>query len=296
MTEPAPANASLRDRLNGYLPQATKAEQAIATYFLANLNDLPFETAASLARKIGVSELTVGRFCRAIGYQRLKDLKADLRDDLGGRHWLIADRLREFQTRSQSKDDYLAQNLQLEIASLVRVYEIAQSPEFQNVVRRLAHMPKVYVGGFQTERGIAALLAHQLQYLRDNVQLIDLSSGSFAEILLAPPRETCLVLVDSRRYSMPTKLLAEKAHDAGIPVTLIADPYCSWAAGRVSEVFAVPTEMNFVWESMAQMASLVNLLINGVFNEIGPAVEERMNKVAALYSSFIGYVDDPAKR
>jgi hypothetical protein len=46
---------------------------------------------------------------------------------------------------------------------------------------------------------------------------------------------------------------------------------------------------------MTQMASLVNLLINGVFNEIGPAVEDRMNKVAALYSSFIGYVDGPCK-
>jgi DNA-binding MurR/RpiR family transcriptional regulator len=288
-------NRSLRDRLTEFLPRTSKAEHAVATYLLGNLNDVPFETAASLARKIGVSELTVGRFCRSIGYQRFKDLKADLKDDLGDRHWLIADRLQELQQHSQGKHEHLAQNLQLEIASLVRVYEIAQSPEFDTVVRRLAHMPKVYVGGFQTERGIAALLAHQLQYLRDGVHLLDLSSGSFAEVLLAPARETCLVLVDSRRYSSPTKLLAEKAHQAGIPVTLIADPYCSWATGRVNEIFAVPTEMNFVWESMAQMASLVNLLINGVFNEIGPAVEERMNKVAGLYSSFIGYVDGPGK-
>jgi len=287
---------SLRDRLTAFLPQATKAEHVIATYILGNLGEIPFETAASLAKKIGVSELTVGRFCRALGYQRFKELKADIRDDLGDRHWLIADRLQAFQRRAQTGTDHLAQNLQMEIASLVRVYEIAQTPEFQAVIRRLAHMPKVYVGGFQTERGIAALLSHQLQYLRDSVHLLDLSSGSFAEILLSAPREACLVLVDSRRYSLPTKMLAEKAHAAGIPVTLIADPYCDWAVGRVSELFAVPTEMNFVWESMAQMASLVNLLINGVFNELGPVVEERMNKVAALYSSFIGYVDGTNNR
>jgi len=287
---------TLRDRLIGFLPSATKAEHAIATYMLANLGDIPFETAASLASKIGVSELTVGRFCRALGYDRLKDLKADLKNDLGDRHWLIADRLHAFQQQAEQTGDPLAQSLQLEIASLVRVYEIAQTSDFQNVIRRLAHMPKVFVGGFQTERGIAGLLAHQLQYLRPDVHLLDLSSGSFAELLLSAARESCLVLVDSRRYSRPTKLLAEKAHAAGIPVTLIADPYCDWAEGRTSEFFAVPTEMNFVWESMAQMASLVNLMINGVFNELGPVVEERMNKVAALYSSFIGYVDDPRTR
>jgi len=286
----------LRDRLTAFLPQATKAEHMIATYILGNLGDIPFETAASLARKIGISELTVGRFCRSLGYQRFKELKADLKDDLGDRHWLIADRLQAFQRSTQAGADHLAQNLQLEIAALVHVYEIAQTADFRNVVHRLAHIPKVYVGGFQTERGIAALLAHQLQYLREGVHLLDLSSGSFAEILLSSPQETCLVLVDSRRYSLPTKMLAEKAHMAGMPVTLIADTYCDWASGRVNELFAVPTEMNFVWESMAQMASLVNLLINGVFNELGPVVEERMNKVAALYSSFIGYVDGPSNR
>jgi len=54
--------------------------------------------------------------------------------------------------------------------------------------------------------------------------------------------------------------------------------------------------MNFVWDSTAQMASLVNLLINGIFKELGPGVEDRMNKVAALYSSFFGYVDDNQRR
>jgi hypothetical protein len=58
----------------------------------------------------------------------------------------------------------------------------------------------------------------------------------------------------------------------------------------------VTTEMNFIWESTAQMASLINLLINGIFNELGPDVEERMNQVASLYSSFCGYVDDIRER
>src|ERR1700741_3561763 len=96
---------TLRDRLIRFLPLATKAEHAIATYILANLGDIPFETAASLAHKIRVSELTVGRFCRALGYDRLKDLKADLKNDIGDRHWLIADRLRAFQQQAEQIAD-----------------------------------------------------------------------------------------------------------------------------------------------------------------------------------------------
>lgn len=47
---------------------------------LAEFANLSFETAASLAAKVEVSEPTVGRFCRAIGYSGFKDLLRDLQD------------------------------------------------------------------------------------------------------------------------------------------------------------------------------------------------------------------------
>ena len=64
------------------------------------------------------------------------------------------------------------------------------------------------------------------------------------------------------------------------------------AATLVDDMLVVPTEFNLFWDSTAQMASLTNLLMNGVFIEIGPSVEERMNKVSTLYSRFTGYVAD----
>ncbi len=38
------------------------------------------------------------------------------------------------------------------------------------------------------------------------------------------------------------------------------------------------------------MASLANLLVNGVFMELGPEVEDRMNRIAELYGRFTGHV------
>jgi DNA-binding MurR/RpiR family transcriptional regulator len=155
--------ASVRQRLANCLGKATKAENAIASYMLANLNDLPFETAATLAEKVGVSEPTVGRFCRAVGYQHFKDLKIDLKADIGDHPWLIGDRLREFRERSRGGRDELARSLELEIASLVKLYELPRSKEWKRAVRRLAHRPQVFVAGFQTERGLAQYFVNQLQ-------------------------------------------------------------------------------------------------------------------------------------
>ncbi|HEX6120587.1 MAG TPA: hypothetical protein VFZ03_14150, partial [Dongiaceae bacterium] len=108
---------SVRERLTACMADATKAERALAAYMLANLNSLPFETAATLAAKVQLSEPSVGRFCRSIGYKHFKELKADLQGDIGERPWLIGDRLKEYRERSKRGDDELARGLEKEIAA-----------------------------------------------------------------------------------------------------------------------------------------------------------------------------------
>lgn len=288
-SEDAPPEGDLRQRLTLAAETGTPGERVLAHYLLANLSALPFETALSVANKVGMSEASVGRFCRSIGYRHLKDLKSGLQADLGETAWLIGDRLKDFHTRSQQGNAELSRALEREIAALVTVYEMVATPAFGAAVKRLAHCPAVWVAGFQTERGHAAELTHNLQYLRAGVQLADVSGGHFAEVLLGEPEKTTLVLIDGRRYSRLTRDLALAARDAGIPVTLIADPSCDWAPGVVTELFAVPTDLNHFWDTTAAMSSLIGLMVNGVFAELGAGVESRMARVSALYGDFIGH-------
>jgi len=285
---------TLRQRLQACLASGSKADKALASYMLAQMPSLPFETAASLAEKVSVSEPTVGRFCRTLGYKSLKDLKGNLAEEIGDRPWLISDRLRDFQQRSLAGDDQLARSLQLEIAGLVRLYELAQSEEWKRVARRLASAPSVYVTGFQTERGLAQYLANQLQYLRGGVHLVDLAAGNFSELLLSAEAGRCLVIFEARRYSRMAKVLAQEAKAAGIATTLVTDSFCDWGRGLVDEMLVVSTEFNLFWDSTAQMASLSNLLINAVFVGLGPQVEQRLNRMAELYGRFTGHVGDSA--
>ncbi|OQW52271.1 MurR/RpiR family transcriptional regulator [Candidatus Raskinella chloraquaticus] len=289
---------SVRNRLSECLSTASKADKAIASYMLSQLNSIPFETAASLAEKVQVSEPTVGRFCRALGYASFKDLKDHLKQDIGDRPWLISDRLRDFQRSAQAGEDQLGAGLQMEIAALVAVYELARTPEWRRVVERLARRPAVFAAGFQTERGMAQIFVNQLQYLRDRVHLLDLAGGNFSELLLSDAASTAdkptLVIFEARRYSRMAKLLAVEAKAAGIPTTLITDAFCDWGRDVVDELLVVPTEFNLFWDSTAQMASLANLLVNSVFIELGPQVEQRMDAIARLFNRFTGHVGDPS--
>ena len=283
------APGDLRQRLAQAGREGTPGERALAHYLLTNLSSLPFETAATLAAKVGVSEASVGRFCRSIGFAHLKEVKSSLQRDLGEKAWLIGDRLKDFHRRSQQGSGELARALEHEIAAVVTVYELAATPAFQAAVHRLARRRAVWVAGFQTERGHAAELVHNMQYLRAGVHLADIAGGHFAEVLLSDPAETTLVLIDGRRYSRLTRDLALAARDEGIPVTLITDPYCDWGPGVVTELFAVPTDLNHFWDTTSAMSSLIGLMVNGVFRDLGAEVEGRMARVSELYGDFIGH-------
>ncbi len=275
---------SLKQRLEAILPTASSSARMIASYMLANTTELPFLTAASLAATLGVSESSVGRFCRAIGYPHLKALKADLKEDLGQGPWLMGDRLREFRQQSGP-----SRGLDLEVAALMRVHEYSQGEAWQQVAERLASRPRVFVAGFQTERGIACSMVHLMHYLRDGVHGVDGASGHYAEVLLSPPQQTALVVFEARRYSRHALMLCRKAREAGIPVTLVTDTFCDWAEQNADEVFRVPTEFNLFWESTSAMLSLVNLLVNEVCRRLGPDVEKRLEATAALHHEFVGY-------
>ncbi|WP_341486070.1 MurR/RpiR family transcriptional regulator [Thioclava sp. GXIMD4215] len=280
---------TLKFRLARLAESGSKADKALATYMLGALQDLPFETASSLAEKAHMSEATVSRFCRTLGYQGFRALKEDLKSLSSDYPWLLSDRLGELQRATRENESFLSRGLELEIAALVKVYEFAATEQWREVVARLSTSQKVFVCGFQTERGLAQYFANQLHYVREGVVLLDVAGGNFSEMLLAAD-EGCLVLFEARRYSKQARLLAEEAANAGMKVTLITDLFCDWGGDFASEVFAIPTQINQFWDSSALMASFGNLLINEVCATLGADVLPRLNRIAGLYGKFVGHV------
>ena len=57
------------------------------------------------------------------------------------------------------------------------------TPQWQSALGQVMRASLVQIVGFQTERGLASLLANSLQYVRDGVELVDTSSGHYGEIL-----------------------------------------------------------------------------------------------------------------
>jgi DNA-binding MurR/RpiR family transcriptional regulator len=281
---------TLHDRLRRGFPDFTKAEKAVASYMLANLRQLPFETAASIAENIGVSHMTVSRFLRALGYKGLSEVKQDLRDNLERTPLLISDRIDRIR-RNGAKNSALWDNLELEVRSLVGVYELIGTAVWRRVVQRLATAARVRVAGFQTVSGIAADFAGRLEYLRAGVRYLDGRDGTFAGLFAEDGPGACLVLIEMRRYTKLSHLLAQKSVEKRVPLVIICDNHCYWAREYTEDVLVVNTTSTLFWDGQAPFVSLFNLLLNDVIAALGDGVAKRTRLLAELQASFDSFRD-----
>lgn len=263
----------LRAGFGGY----TVSERMIAGWLIENIDRVPFETAASIGERLGLSAMTVGRFLKAQGWNGLAALKDDLRNQRE-QPWLLA--------RPRSADA----RLQAELAAIADVYALAETERWAAVVALLAEAPVVHVVGFQTERGLAAGFAAHLSHVRQRVISHEGGAEQFPALLAEIGADDVLLMVDIRRYSRHFRKLGERAVAAGVPLIVVTDPYCPWGRDLTPNTLVAEVSLGHFWDMNTALASLLNLLVDDVVRKLGArAVHERLARNAAVYSDFIGF-------
>ena len=287
---PAGLEGGLEGRLRTRMRDFSPAERAIAAYLLDNMGQVPFQTGASLAAEAGVSEMTLLRFLRLNGYANLKQLKAELRSRIMAEDDLD-DVLERFKIRPAGEAN-LRESLGREVRAVVKAYALTATPLWPEIVALLARSRTVFAVGFQASEGMARDFAARLLYARPGVSFVENTSGTYAEILEADPKNSVLVLVDTIAYARRSMKLAAKAHSLELPLVVVTDKFSHWAAEHTRYVLEGHTEAQTFWDSSASLAVILNLLINGVAVRLGQRAQRRFAELPQ-HGEFIEEFSNP---
>jgi DNA-binding MurR/RpiR family transcriptional regulator len=275
------SESSLDSRLReGWLTFA-RTEQAIARYLIANTSDIPFETGATIATGAGVSEASVTRFVRRLGYADLKEMKRDLRRaarDAADK--LDSDELR-FRTGGEGQER-LARSLAMEQRALAAAYNLAQGRVWDEIVHLLSASAHVNCVGFQAVKGLALDFATRLRWVRGGVRFAEGVGGTYSEILTDNLKESCAVVIDTAEYASMTFRLCEQIKRRKIPLIVVTDRYSHWAKDYTRLALEVSTRVDLYWDSMSAMSSILNLLNHAVAARLGKAAEKRMDELEGI--------------
>lgn len=259
----------LLSRMRAELPGLPKQEAKVAQYILLNLDGLSFETGRTIARKVSVSEVTVGRTLRRFGCNSVKGLKALLQ-----KQYTVAGSM----PVTRGELSYLWRDrLNAEQAVLQTVFEQREASVFEEARRALAGAHEVFVTGFQTVRGLAEDSARRLSLARPRVRYLSPHDGMAAEWIgdLEASR-SCLLLIDVVPYATESQTLARMAREQGRWVVVVSDEYCHWAAEDADAAIYAPSSTGLFLESTIGINAALALLIDAVASSNAAASAQRL--------------------
>lgn len=262
----------------------TPTGKRIASYLLGNPQQLPFESADSIALQASTTGISVGRFLRSLGYQNLDDVKQSLRGEVPA-SWLITDRIAAFRAESNG-GDALDRSMQREIEAIQYVYEVARSEAFAQIVKRIHEADAVFIIGIQSTRGILTAFHSHLEYIRPKVFYVDGLSGIYAETLNSGFNNPYAIIADFRAYSSVTQTFCQAALENALPLALITDLQCPWARDYALDLLQIKTDVGQFWDSPAPLACLLNLMVSAVAQQYGEHLDQRLAKNRQLQKAF----------
>ncbi|MGF6176287.1 MurR/RpiR family transcriptional regulator [Ensifer sp. 4252] len=263
----------------------TRSGRIVAAYLRDNLQNIPYETGATIAVQAGVSEMSVIRFIRGLGYASLKELKDALKPAESGNGSALDDMLERFRVQHGDVGG-LETSLELELRAVTDAYRLTTLERWHSAVDLLTRCKSVYVVGFQGSKGLALDFSSRLKYARGGVRFAEGNAGVYSEVLESDPQETCLVLVDTAAYARKGLLLAARVRDLKIPLIIVTDRFSNWAYEFTDLVLQGSTYVKSFWDSTASLSVILNLLTNSVAGRLGPEAEKRFELMRDLGRHF----------
>ena len=217
----------------------TKSQQKIADFFIRNTERVGSLTSLDVAREIGVSDASVIRFSRAIGFEGYADLKDNVyrmlvENSRGGLS--LTERLAQNTERFGGAGDPAA-FLALMESNVEAVFRDNDPACFARIAAALVEAKDRYILGLRGCRGAASQTARLLRYMLPRVHaVLDGNSETLHDFRDLSAGDAVLMMVFSRFYKIDMSFV-RLAKERGARLFLITDdvagPLSSWAEETV---------------------------------------------------------------
>ncbi len=135
----------LRQRLEDHFPSLTKSQRRIADYLLANYDEAAFLSAADLVERLHVSEATLGRFARAVGFAGFPAMRRYLQELFRQRTTPASRLQRKLHELSGGEGSTLTKVLEMEVQYLYEAAHSIDGADFDRAVRILLNGQRIFL-------------------------------------------------------------------------------------------------------------------------------------------------------
>ena len=265
----------------------TRTDAEIAEYILAHLSTIGFQTSTTMAEEIGVSDTSVIRFIRKLGFKGY----ADFRSEMNARTARQIDRAQPDLTPGEKylrtlehlgSGSLISDVSQYTLNNLQKSYAQLDQGTVEQIVDILLSSDRKYIAGFRGTACGAQYMASKLLFLTPHVVPILHADATAVENLLDITERDCLFLYSFPRYSEIARPLMEIARESGAKVILMTDRRTSPLANKADVVVTAQVDGLGFTNSYVAPLSLSEVILLSVSGRRDVTDSKRFNRIDSV--------------
>jgi DNA-binding MurR/RpiR family transcriptional regulator len=247
-------------RIRGLSPTLSRGQRAVVEFFVGHCDRAVFLTSTQMAREVSVSEATVVRTARALGFSGYPEFRTAFRTYFVERMSTVTRvRLTAAPRRTESYiiDEVIRTDLTNLEATRVRLDHkaLGQAAEMIGGARH------VYVIGMRSAHALAWLLHFSLTLILANSRVVTLGAADVSEQLGRVGPEDVVVGITFERYTRATVELFRGCLAKGARGIALTDKPTSPLAEGAAVVLEAQTRLSSFIDSWVGPTALINVLV-----------------------------------
>lgn len=253
-------NGNIMDIITQKLKDLPESQRVLGEFILKNYKYVANLSAIELGNRAGVSDATVVRFAKSIGYSGYPEIKNELFEYLIHEE-LPSNKMIKSLNRIKKVDSGIMEVFQNDINNIEETFRSFRKKDLDMAVEAINSARRVYVIGLNSCESLASFLNFHLRRLDIDVHLITSAGLVMFEQLSSIKKGDALVVISYPRYSKDALSAVELAKSRNAKTISISDQeYSPIAQAADISLIAHSTNLGF-YNSYAAATTMCNVLV-----------------------------------
>jgi DNA-binding MurR/RpiR family transcriptional regulator len=267
--------------ISEHYSQLTKSEKSIADFIRQNQDEAAFLSAGEIALRLNLSEATMVRFARTLGFNSYPAMRTVLQETFRRRVTHSA-RLRGRLDDLRAAGDMFERLVASEIDYLTQALETVDRQALHQAVELLRSRNRVFVFGVGPSVSLVELLEIRLRRFGRQVIPLTTAGREILEPLLMLNESDLLFVICFFDVSAALQLVLDYAKEVNCPVIMLTDTLGSIIGEKANVVLAARRGPMAEFHSLVVPMTIINTLLLAIANEDRELVMANLDKLDQL--------------
>lgn len=255
----------------------TKKEKRIAEFFLDEEQRVFLMNVADIAKTIDVSDTSVIRFIKSLGFENFTDFKNSGQEDIKSRLDKTNDFIKNLDIiKENSIEQLYIHKINEEVNKIFNSNSQKHIKKISNLIMKAKNK---YIVGFKSTAGIANFFGVRLGFMLENVSTFNIDDSVVVNSIFNIKQEDILIIFDYPMYSKAAVVLAKIARENKAKILLFTDSDNAPLAEYSDILYKVKLNGISVFNSLISTQILIEYLLTYISQFIEEKAKIRFSKI-----------------